>query len=146
MIMGASMIFKLYMLNVNDRNDQLNASKKRRTGSEMHSPNKTFGERPQSFALDESGERYYIGSEVGNYMKLFRGALYKKYPQLWRRTATQEEKKKMQELGFNQNTLSTNIMLMRASEVDEVLNGNDEKYRALSLSSYGDGQLIAATK
>ncbi|KRX62364.1 SWI/SNF-related matrix-associated actin-dependent regulator of chromatin subfamily B member 1 [Trichinella nativa] len=114
--------------------------------SEMHSPNKTFGERPQSFALDESGERYYIGSEVGNYMKLFRGALYKKYPQLWRRTATQEEKKKMQELGFNQNTLSTNIMLMRASEVDEVLNGNDEKYRALSLSSYGDGQLIAAAK
>ncbi|VDP16305.1 unnamed protein product [Soboliphyme baturini] len=107
---------------------------------------KTYGEKPNSFALEEGGDRYYIGSEVGNYLKLFRGALYKKYPQLWRRTATQDEKKKMQQIGFSQSTLSTNIMLMRASEIDEVFAGNDEKYRAVALGSNSDVSTIIATK
>ncbi|KFD53400.1 hypothetical protein M514_05664 [Trichuris suis] len=71
-------------------------------------------------------------------MKLYRGALYKKYPLLWRRAATQDEKKIMQEMGFHQNTLSTNIMLMRASEVDEVLSGNDEKYKSVQSTASGE--------
>ncbi|CDW56416.1 SWI:SNF matrix associated [Trichuris trichiura] len=99
---------------------------------------RTYGETPKSFAFSEEGERYYIGSEVGSYMKLYRGALYKKYPLLWRRAATQDEKKIMQEMGFHQNTLSTNIMLMRASEVDEVLSGNDEKYKSVQNVASGE--------
>lgn len=37
-------------------------------------------------------------SKVGAYLKMFRGTLYKKYPQLWKRAATQEDKRKLQEL------------------------------------------------
>uniref|UniRef100_A0A5S6QGZ5 SWI/SNF-related matrix-associated actin-dependent regulator of chromatin subfamily B member 1 n=1 Tax=Trichuris muris TaxID=70415 RepID=A0A5S6QGZ5_TRIMR len=92
---------------------------------------RSYRELPKSFSLTQDGERYYIGSEIGGFMKLYRGALYKKYPLLWRRAATQDEKRIMQEMGFHQNTLSTNIMLMRASEVDEVLSGNDEKYKSV---------------
>jgi SWI/SNF-related matrix-associated actin-dependent regulator of chromatin subfamily B protein 1 len=37
--------------------------------------------------------------KVGNYLRLFRGALYKKYPTLWRRLITLEERKWLIELG-----------------------------------------------
>uniref|UniRef100_A0A914WUJ7 SWI/SNF-related matrix-associated actin-dependent regulator of chromatin subfamily B member 1 n=2 Tax=Plectus sambesii TaxID=2011161 RepID=A0A914WUJ7_9BILA len=99
----------------------------------MATPGKTYGDKPNSFLLEEGGERFYIGSEIGQYLKLFRGSLYKKYPQLWKRLCTVEEKRKMSELGCAQSYLNTNIMLVRAAEVDEILAGRDEKYRAVSL-------------
>ncbi|VDN53888.1 unnamed protein product [Dracunculus medinensis] len=95
---------------------------------------KYYGDRPQAFTIDETGERYYIGAEVGQYMKFHRGSLYKKYPQLWKRFATIEEKRKMQEMACPSSFLNTNIMLVKASEVDEILNGNEEKYRATGSS------------
>lgn len=33
--------------------------------------------------------------QVGNYLRMFRGSLYKRYPSLWRRLATVEERKKI---------------------------------------------------
>ena len=77
---------------------------------------KTYGEKPIIFAFEENGEQYMIGSEVislyrtflekfkilnftifqvGNYLRLFRGALYKKYPGLARRNLTDDERKKL---------------------------------------------------
>ena len=78
---------------------------------------KTYGEKPIIFAFEENGEQYMIGSEVttslyrtilekfnilnltidqvGNYLRLFRGALYKKYPGLARRNLTNDERKKL---------------------------------------------------
>uniref|UniRef100_A0A8R1Y3P7 RNA-binding protein 8A n=1 Tax=Onchocerca volvulus TaxID=6282 RepID=A0A8R1Y3P7_ONCVO len=107
---------------------------------------KFYGDRPQSFSIDDSGERYYIGAEVGQYMRYHRGSLYKRFPQLWKRMATLEEKRKMQEMACPSSFLNTNIMLVKASEfcadavslavikylskVDEILMGNEEKYRA----------------
>ena len=41
---------------------------------------KTYGEMPIKFRFSADGEDYQIGSEVGNYLRLFRGVLYKKYP------------------------------------------------------------------
>ena len=43
---------------------------------------KTYGEKPIVFKFDndETNTEYMIGSEVGNYLRLFRGALYKKFP------------------------------------------------------------------
>ena len=38
---------------------------------------KTYGEKPVVFRFEENGEEYMIGSEVGNYLCLFQGALYK---------------------------------------------------------------------
>ena len=93
---------------------------------------RTYGQKPQSFPLDESGEQYMIGSEVGNYVRMFRGSLYKKYPSLWRRMASLEERKKIVSLGIGHTTLATNVTLVRATEVDDILEGNDEKYKILN--------------
>jgi SWI/SNF-related matrix-associated actin-dependent regulator of chromatin subfamily B protein 1 len=93
---------------------------------------RTYGQKPQSFPLDESGEQYLIGSEVGNYVRMFRGSLYKKYPSLWRRMATLDERKKIVSLGIGHTTLATNVTLVKASEVDDILEGNDEKYKVLN--------------
>ena len=95
-------------------------------------------------------------SQVGNYLRLFRGTLYKKYPSLWRRMITLEERKWLIELGVcsstylfafsflsssvvsqgcSESSLPTNLTLLRAHEVDEILNGDDEKYRALTMNT-----------
>lgn len=46
-----------------------------------------------------------------------------------------EERKWLIELGCSESSLPTNLTLLRANEVDEILNGDDEKYRALTLNS-----------
>ncbi|GFR18872.1 hypothetical protein TNCT_373701 [Trichonephila clavata] len=130
---------------------------------------RTFGEKPIAFQLEENGEFYYIGSEVGNYLRMFRGSLYKRYPSLWRRLVTVDERRKIASLGLSTRTmgidaknrllkkagtvnpddpntppdvkglgphsLATNITLLRATEVDEIFDGKDEKYRAVSIST-----------
>lgn len=106
----------------------------------------TYGPKPTKFQLEADGEYYYIGSEVGNYLKLFRGALYKRYPQLWRKPASMEDKKHMLEQGCSQSTLATNVMLMKASEIDEILSGNDEKYKALALGAAAESSLSSKDK
>ncbi len=90
-----------------------------------------YGEKPTAFKFDNGDtEEYMIGSEVGNYMRLFRGALYKKYPGLWRRTVTKEERKKLEEMGLTQHTMASSISLLKAKEVDELLAGeNENKYK-----------------
>ncbi|MPC55867.1 SWI/SNF-related matrix-associated actin-dependent regulator of chromatin subfamily B member 1 [Portunus trituberculatus] len=60
---------------------------------------KTYGDKPVSFQLEENGEYWCIGSEVGNYLRLFRGSLYKKFPGMYRRSITNDERKKLMELG-----------------------------------------------
>uniref|UniRef100_A0A0K8R858 Putative swi-snf chromatin remodeling complex snf5 subunit n=1 Tax=Ixodes ricinus TaxID=34613 RepID=A0A0K8R858_IXORI len=96
---------------------------------------KTFGDKPTAFQLEEDGEFYYIGSEVGNYLRMFRGSLYKKYPSLWRRLVTVDERKKIASLGLGPHSLATGISLLRAVEVDEIFDGKDDKYRAVSVSA-----------
>jgi len=38
-------------------------------------------------------------------------------------------------VGFGQHSLASNITLLRATEVDEIFEGNDDKYKALTVSS-----------
>ena len=54
----------------------------------------TDSKEPVKFQLlgDETKESYMIGAEVGNYLRMFRGKLYKRFPGLWRRTASEEER------------------------------------------------------
>ncbi|XP_071479899.1 SWI/SNF-related matrix-associated actin-dependent regulator of chromatin subfamily B member 1-like [Diadema setosum] len=103
----------------------------------MSTPLKTYGKKPDVFTFEEGGEGYMIGSEVGNYLRLFRGSLYKKYPSLWRKMASMEERKSIVEQGerFGQHGLATNVTLLRAREVEEVLEGNEEKYRSVSINT-----------
>ena len=68
-------------------------------------------------------------------MRYFRGSFYKKYPSLWRRNLTPEERKKLIQMGCSEANLPINIAVVKANEVEEILAGNDEKYKALVVSS-----------
>ena len=93
---------------------------------------KTYGSKPRVFKL-EDGEEFMLGSEVGNYMRLFRGDLYKKYPSLWRRKMTAEERRLASEqIGYSYCNISSNVLLVKKTEVEEILNGLDDKYRVSS--------------
>ena len=97
---------------------------------------KTYGDKPLVFRLEKDGEEYMIGSEVGNYFQLFRGALYKRYPGMYRRTLTNEERKKLAEMGHSHHVTASSISLLRASEVEDILAGNEEKYRGSFVSGF----------
>merc|ERR1719225_1818079 len=90
---------------------------------------KTYGEKPIIFAFEENGEQYMIGSEVGNYLRLFRGALYKKYPGLTRRNLTNDERRKLVEMGHSQHVTSSTISLLLANQVEDILNGRDDQFK-----------------
>ena len=96
---------------------------------------RTFGDKPTPFQLVEDGEYYYIGSQVGNYLRMFRGSLYKKYPTLWRRVVTVDERKRITALGLANHTIVTNITLLKASEVNDIFEGRDGKFRTMSIVS-----------
>lgn len=97
---------------------------------------RTYGDKPISFQIEENGDFYCIGSEVGNYLRMFRGSLYKKYPGLIRRTISNEERKRLLDTtGINSHCLASSVTLLKVSEVEEILAGNDEKYKALSIQS-----------
>ncbi|KAI3388943.1 hypothetical protein SNEBB_006767 [Seison nebaliae] len=83
-------------------------------------------ERPKPFMLSNDDERYYLGSELGHYLGLYRGALYKKYPQLWRRAATISERKELSNLGLF-TSLGSTITLLKGSEVDRLLTLHNDK-------------------
>ena len=59
---------------------------------------------PAIFQLKEGGEFYMIGSEVGHRLGLLKGALYKKFPSLWRRAPTTEERKVLLSLNVGLTT------------------------------------------
>ena len=90
---------------------------------------KTYGEKPLVFKFDNDDTEYMIGSEVGNYLRLFRGALYKRFPGLTRRTLTNDERRKLLEMGHSQHVTASSISLLLAREVEELLFGNEEKFK-----------------
>ena len=96
---------------------------------------KTYGEKPIIFSFEEGGEQYMIGSEVGNYLRLFRGALYKKYPSITRRNLTNDERRKLAEMGHSQHVTSSTISLLLAREVEDILQGRDELFKGKESST-----------
>merc|ERR1739836_342581 len=95
----------------------------------------TYGDKPLVFGfhgLDDGNDddtEYMIGSEVGNYMRLFRGALYKRYPGLTRRTLENNERRKLVEMGHSQHVTASSISLLLAKGVEELLCGNEDKFK-----------------
>ena len=61
--------------------------------------------------------------------------MYKKYPGMFRRLITTEERKKLSDIGLNQHVLASNISLLRATEVEDVIEGREEKYKAVSVQT-----------
>eukprot|EP00090_Calanus_glacialis_P026394 TRINITY_DN414_c0_g1_i1.p1 TRINITY_DN414_c0_g1~~TRINITY_DN414_c0_g1_i1.p1 ORF type:complete len:371 (-),score=137.99 TRINITY_DN414_c0_g1_i1:150-1262(-) len=105
---------------------------------------KTYGEKPLIFSFEENGEQYMIGSEVGNYLRLFRGALYKKYPGLARRNLTNEERKKLVEMGHSQHVTSSTISLLLAREVEDILGGRDDQFKGSQTNADGSTPAVKA--
>jgi SWI/SNF-related matrix-associated actin-dependent regulator of chromatin subfamily B protein 1 len=99
----------------------------------------TYGEKPASlsFTFEDIGvpDRYYLGSEIGAYLRSFRGTLYKKYPSMWRRNLTSAERSKLIQMGCSEQNLPSNIILVKASEIDEILGGNEDKFKAMQIAS-----------
>ena len=90
-------------------------------------------EKPMVFKFEEDGEQFMIGSQVGHSMKLFKGALYKRFPSLWRRCVTNEERQLLATIGITYSNLSNaNIMLVKAKEIEDILKGNVQPYSPCS--------------
>lgn len=73
--------------------------------------------------------------QVGNYVRLFRGQLYKKYPGMVRRSLSNEERQRLIKTGISNHLLASSVSLLKATEVQDILDGNDEKYKAVSVHS-----------
>ena len=56
---------------------------------------------------------------MGNYLRMFRGKLYKRFPGLERRTATDEEREEIKRVSGDPNhvNLPASVSLLRADEV-----------------------------
>ena len=79
-------------------------------------PMQTYGEKPKMFTLDGSDELLMIGSEVGVYLRMPRGSIYKRYPQLWKRMTTSEERRKMAKLAVHQLPAQVNCLIIYLGE------------------------------
>ena len=70
-----------------------------------------------------------IGSEVGHQIGLMKGALYKKFPSLWRRPPTIDERRILLSLNVGYNSMSnSNIMLVKEAEIEKVFKGVGDKF------------------
>ena len=97
-------------------------------------PLQTYGEKPKTFTLDAQGdELFMIGSEAGCYLRMMRGSIYKRYPYLWKRIASSEERKRMSKYALQQ--LPAHVMIVKASEIEELINGKDAKFKSESAAS-----------
>ncbi|KMQ84978.1 swi snf-related matrix-associated actin-dependent regulator [Lasius niger] len=54
---------------------------------------------------------------------------------MFRRSITNDEHKKLVDLGLSQHVLASSVSLLRASEVEDIIEGNDDKYKAVSMHS-----------
>ena len=73
---------------------------------------KTYGDKPIVFRFENEEEFYMIGSEVGNHLRLFRGALYKRFPGLTRRNLNNDLRKKLVDMGHSQHVSASSITLL----------------------------------
>lgn len=81
-------------------------------------------EWPTTYQFEGDDEKYMIGSEVGSCLNLYKGALYKRFPKLWRRVITKKEKKVLADLGVNNRVLANwEVMFIKASEGESILKG-----------------------
>lgn len=52
-----------------------------------------------------------------------------------RRNLTNEERKKLMETGISNHLFASSVSLLRATEVQDIIDGNDDKYKAVSVHS-----------
>merc|ERR1712066_103790 len=110
---------------------------------------KTMGDEPPKYELVPwSGEWYYIGSEAGAWMRMFRGVIYKTYPGLWKYMMTPEERKALIARTTCKKSLKTldnisRIHLVRVTEIEDILAGRTAKYRATPANKQSNRESFA---
>ena len=73
---------------------------------------------PVVLQLEEDGDYFMIGSQVGNSMNLVKGgALCKRYPSPWRRYVTTEDRELLSSINI---TFSNQSMLVKENEIDDI--------------------------
>ena len=89
------------------------------------------GKFPISYILEEHGEEYMLGSDVGTFLGYYKGALYKRYPSLHRRILTSDERHNLCQLGIRNQRALTNMgtMVVRASEAMKIMQGYGDEFR-----------------
>ncbi|XP_033628359.1 SWI/SNF-related matrix-associated actin-dependent regulator of chromatin subfamily B member 1-like [Asterias rubens] len=96
-------------------------------------PPRTYGKKPHVFQFKERGKRYMIGTEVGWYLDMMAGGVYKRYPLLRRKKPTREQRcliAKTAHRRLYKHGLPSSITLLKVSEIEEILAGRDAKYRS----------------
>jgi len=90
------------------------------------------GKYPTSYILEEFGDQYMLGSDVGTFMGYYKGALYKRYPSLHRRILTSDERHNLSQLGIQNHRALTNMgtMVVRASEAMKIMQGFGDEFRS----------------
>lgn len=83
-----------------------------------------------------------IGSQVGNSMNLVKGALYKRFPSLWRRYVTTEERELLLSMCVS---CSNQSMLVKANEIEVILKNGSINDEAVS-ETEGEGNDEAASE
>lgn len=92
-----------------------------------------LGELPPKYEMDlNCGEYYFIGSEIGAYLRLYRGMLYKTYPALWRMLCSPIQRQHLltQAKDPYQMSLMSNITIVKYSEIMDIMDGKGDHYRA----------------
>lgn len=85
---------------------------------------------PTVYRFPGDDETYMIGSEVGSRLDLYKGALYKKFPKLWRRVVTKDEKKVLAKLGVSSRVLANwELMCIKASDGEAILKGEGLRFK-----------------
>lgn len=88
------------------------------------------GKYPTTYVLEEGGERFMLGSEVGAFLGFFKGALYKRFPSLYRRIVTSDERKVLCDLNVHRRSLTNmGTMVVKADEAMEIMKGNSDEFR-----------------
>ena len=73
--------------------------------------------------------RMYICKQSKCYIDYVNTASLNRYPGLWRKQATFDERKRIEAQGIISAQSTNNITLVKALEIDDVIDGLDEKVR-----------------
>ena len=87
-----------------------------------------------------------LGCEVGRYLDLYKGALYKKYPSLWKKVLSPEERDALAKEGVRYRTLcNIGTMIVRASEAEQILKGEGSQFKiGPKASAFGEETVISS--
>jgi len=104
-----------------------------------------LGPLPPKYEMDlNCGEYYFIGSEIGAYLRLFRGMLYKTYPALWRMlcSPTQRQHLLTQAKDAYAMSMMSNITIVKYSEIIDIMEGKGDHYRAAPPKTIIKGETV----